>query len=69
MKYYYKLKTNKNSFLSVCRKFKSRSAAINYMFDRLPDTIELYREKVISKHNIEYICTDHSRFSVERCVA
>lgn len=69
MKYYYKLKINKNSFLSICRKFKSRNAALNYMFKKLPSSSELDYENVISKHNIEYVCTDHNRFSIERCVA
>lgn len=69
MKYYYKLKINKNSFLSIYRKFKSRNAALNYMFSKLPSNSELNYENVISKHNIEYVCTDHSRFSIERCIA
>lgn len=69
MKYYYKLKINKNSFLSICRKFKSRNAALNYMFKKLPSNSELDYETVISKHNIEYVCTDHNRFSIERCAA
>ncbi len=69
MKYYYKLKVNKNSFLSVCRKFKSRNAALNYMFKKLPSNSELDYENIISKHNIEYVCTDHHRFSIERCTA
>lgn len=69
MKYYYKLKNNKNSFFSIYRKFKSRTAALNYMFKRLPNNSELSYENVISKHNIEYVCTDHTRFSIERCIA
>ena len=24
---------------------------------------------IISKHNIEYVCTDYNRFSIERCAA
>ena len=70
-KYYYKLKSNQKtlfSFLLAYRKFKTRSDALNYMFDRLPANSELEYENVISKHNIEYICTDHSRFSIERCM-
>lgn len=69
MKYYYKLKTNKNSFLSICRKFKSRNDALNYMFKKLPNNSELDYENVISKHNIEYVCTDYNRFSIECCTA
>lgn len=69
MKYYYKLKPNKNSFLLIYRKFKSRNAALNYMFSKLPSNSELDYENVISKHNIEYVCTDYNRFFIERCIA
>lgn len=50
------------------KNFKTRDAAIRYAFKFLPAT-SMVEEEIIKqndKHNIEYICQDKNRFTVQR---
>lgn len=51
------------------KKFKSRTAAINYAFNHFPSNAQLEYENELSKHVIEYICNNNIRFIVSRCFA
>lgn len=53
----------------VARRFKTRNQAINYMFKKLPFSAQLSHEIDRGNHQIEYVCTNYSRFFVTRCFA
>lgn len=75
MKYYLLQSITTKNGRAVCRRFKSRNDAINYMMDKLSlpfswfgPQIEEERPIFGDKHSIEYICDDYSRFIVTRIV-
>ena len=55
-----------NTVINFPKRFKTRTKAINYIFKKLPYNCELDYENEISKHNIEYVCNDHTRFFINR---
>ena len=52
----------------INRKFKTRTAAIHYMFNKMPAKTQLLYEIEKDKHDIEYVCDNMQRFSIIRLV-
>ena len=69
MKYYILSYVLDHKTISVRKKFKTRNAAIAYIFRKLPRSTELLYEINRGNHFIEYVCNNFNRFFISRCIA
>lgn len=69
MKYYTVQAVTNSKTIKVNKHFSTRDEAINYIFKLLPYNTQVEEEINKGNHNIEYICNNHSRFSISRQIA
>ena len=68
MKYYTLSYVLDSRTICVRRKFKTRTQAINYAFDKLTLRSQVMYEINRGNHFIEYVCNNFNRIFVNRCI-
>ena len=68
MKYYTLSYVLDSKTICVRKKFKTRTHAINYAFNKMPIKTQILYEIEKAKHDIEYVCNNFNRIFISRCI-
>ena len=66
MKYYILDGFSSRGYFLVKKRFRTREAAIQYAFKKLPANAEIQEEYNKGNHVVEYKCSEYVRFFVSR---